>query len=101
MNRMGFEPEEAQAIISASLSLIIESRIKRKKDTFATFIDFSKAYDRVNRSLLWHKLEALGVQGKMLNSLKSLYEHVQCTIRINGEYSEWFNVKTGLYFIIC
>ena len=32
----------------------------------------------------------------MLNSLKSLYEHVQCTIRINGEYSEWFNVKTGL-----
>ena len=70
--------------------------MKRKKDTFATFIDFSKAYDRVNRSLLWHKLEVVGIQGKMLNSLKSLYEHVQCTIRINGEYSEWFNVKTWL-----
>ena len=53
-------------------------------------------YDRFNRSLLWHKLENLGVRGKILNSLKSLYEHVWCTIRINGGYSEWFNVKTGL-----
>ena len=92
----GFRAGRSTGDHISSLSLIIESRIKRKKDTFATFIDFSKAYDRVNRSLLWHKLEALGVQGKMLNSLKSLYEHVQCTIRINGEYSEWFNVKTGL-----
>ena len=83
-------------LVIYSLSLIIKSRIKRKKDTFATFIDFSKAYDRVNRSLLLHKLETLGLQGKMLNSLKSLYGHVQCTIRINGEYREWFSVKTGL-----
>ena len=80
----------------SSLSLIVESCIKRKLNTFGVFIDFSKAYDRVNRDLLWHKLSVLGVNGKMLNSVKSLYEHVQCTVRVNGCYSDWFDVHAGL-----
>ena len=71
-----------------SLSLIVKSRIKLKKDTFASFIDFSKAYDRIDRSLLWHKLSQIGIDGKMLRSLKSLYENVKCTARVNGVHSE-------------
>ena len=78
------------------MSLIVESRIKLKKDTFASFIDFSKAYDRIDRSLLWHKLSQIGIDGKMLRSLKSLYENVKCTVRVNGVHSEWFDVNTGL-----
>ena len=80
----------------SSLGYIIETRNKKKQDTYAAFIDFSKAYDRINRSLLWHKLSMLGVSNKMLNSLKSLYQNVQCTVRINGICSEWFQVETGL-----
>ena len=79
-----------------SLSMIVESRIKLKKDTFASFINFSKAYDRIDRSLLWHKLSRIGIDGKMLRSLKSLYENVKCTVRVNGVHSEWFDVNTGL-----
>ena len=79
-----------------SLSLILESRITMKKDTFAVLIDFSKAYDRINRALLWHKLSILGINGKMLNSIKSLYEHVKCAIKINGTHTEWFCVNSGL-----
>ena len=76
-----------------SFSLILESRIKMKKDTFAVFIDFSKAYDRINRALLSRKLSILGVNGKMLNSIESLYEHVKCAIRIHGTHTECFCVK--------
>ena len=32
----------------------------------------------------------------MLRSLKSLYENVKCTVRVNGVHSEWFDVNTGL-----
>ena len=70
--------------------------IKKRQDTFAAFIDFSKAYDRINRTLLWHKLSLMGVSNKMLTSLKSLYENVKCTVRINGRQSDWFSVGTGL-----
>ena len=30
------------------------------------------------------------------NSIKSLYEHVKCAIRINGTHTEWFCVNSGL-----
>ena len=80
----------------SSLTTIVETRIKKRQDTFAAFIDFSKAYDRINRTLLWHKLSLMGVSNKMLTALKSLYENVKCTVRINGRQSDWFSVGTGL-----
>ena len=79
-----------------SLTSIIETRMKKKLDTFAIFIDFSKAYDRINREFLWHKLSMMGVTGTILNSLKSLYDDVQCAVRINNTPSDWFSVSTGL-----
>lgn len=36
----------------ASLTSIIESRLKKRLPTFAAFIDFQKAYDRIDRSTL-------------------------------------------------
>ena len=66
------------------------------KDTFAVFVDFSKAYDIINRALLLHKLSILAINGKMLNSIKFLYEHVKCAIRINGAHTEWFYINSGL-----
>ena len=46
------------------------------------FVDVSKAYDSVNRSILWSKLEKLGIQGTFLESLKSMYsgDSVRCTV---------------------
>ena len=32
----------------------------------------------------------------MLRALKSLYRSVQCSDKVNGIDSEWFNVTTGL-----
>ena len=40
------------------LTAIIENRLLNKMDTFACFVDFKKAFDCVNRNLLWHKIEA-------------------------------------------
>ena len=37
-------------------------------------IDFSKAYDKVDRRKLWSCLEGLGINGKFLHFLKALYE---------------------------
>ena len=79
-----------------SLTSIIETRIKKKSDTFVAFIDFSKACDRIHRELLWYKLSRLGISDKFIEVLKSLYNNVQCTTRINGFGTEWFDVSVGL-----
>ena len=80
----------------SSLAYVVKTRIKKKRDTFAAFIDISKAYDRVDRTLLWGKLIKLGPSGIMLEALKTLYTEVKCAVRINGQISDWFDVKIGL-----
>ena len=44
---------------------IVEERKSQHKSTFAAFIDLRKAYDCVNRSMLWYKLREYGVSGNM------------------------------------
>ena len=65
----------------------ILNQTEKRYITFASFIDFSKAYDRIDRLLLWHKLSKNGIDGNMLISLKSLYENVKCTVMVNGVHS--------------
>ena len=48
----------------ASLTNIIDVRKKLRKSTFCAFIDFKKAYDTIDRNLLWGKLTSLGVDKK-------------------------------------
>ncbi len=79
-----------------TLTNIIESRKLMRKSTFVGFIDFSKAYDRINRQLLWNKLSSMGIGGKMLQSLQSLYNNVKYCVRLNGIKSDFFDVKCGL-----
>ena len=79
-----------------SLTSIIETWIKKKSDTFVAFIDFSKAYDRIHRELLWYKLSRLGISDQFFEVLKSLYNNVQCTTRINGFGTEWLDVSLAL-----
>ena len=84
----GFRKNRSTMDHISSLTYVFETRIKKKRDTFAAFIDFSKAYDRVDRTLLWGKLIKQGISGRMLEALKSLYNEVKCAVRINGQISD-------------
>ncbi len=53
-------------------------------------------YDNVNRDCLWFKLQNLGVKGRFLSAIKSLYEDVKCSVRINDMLTPWFTVTKGV-----
>ena len=78
------------------LSTILENRLKKKKETFACFVDARKAFDRVDRDLLWFRLISMGISGTFLTALRSLYKGVKACVRINGKMTEWFNVDLGV-----
>lgn len=80
----------------SSLTNIIDTRKKGKQSTFCAFIDFRKAFDSVNRNLLWRKLTDIGMPTKMLAAVRSLYKDVSACVRVNGLYTDWFNVESGL-----
>ena len=61
-------------------------------------VDFKQAYDRINRNLLWSKLENMGINrnSRLLNALRGIYENVKCSVRVNGKLTDWFPVTNGL-----
>ena len=80
----GFRPDRNCQDHIFTLTTIIENRLLDKKDTFACFVDFKKAFDCVNRNLLQHKIESrFRISGKFLSALKSLYSNVSCSVDIS------------------
>ena len=60
------------------------------------FIDLQKAYDSVNRDKLWDKLGKMGIKGKLLECMQSIYEDVTCTVKLGEECGKSFCVQSGL-----
>ncbi|KAL5006947.1 hypothetical protein ScPMuIL_015753 [Solemya velum] len=79
-----------------SLTTIIETRKLQQKSTYCAFVDFKKAYDRIDRNLLWEKLQFYGLDGNFLSALKVIYSNTRCCVRVNGICTESFDVTCGL-----
>ena len=50
-----------------ALHCLIDIYLQQRKRLFCTFVDYKKAFDSVQRSLLWDKLLNSGIFGKVLN----------------------------------
>lgn len=92
----GFRQNRSTVDHLSSITSIIENRKKLKKATFVGFVDFKKAYDSIDRSFLWSKIGKLGIEGKFLDTLRSLYDQVKCCVKVNGYRTDWFDVNIGL-----
>ena len=76
--------------------LIAQNRKIINKDTFICFIDLKKAFDSVDRNLLWYKLLCYGINDNLLENLKALYSRVNYCLKINGTGTECFTVNRGV-----
>ena len=66
------------------LSLVLLGQmemLKKSQGMMIAFIDFSKAYDKVDRDKLWKCLEKLGVNSKFLWFLQSLCNRTRTIVR--------------------
>lgn len=63
---------------------------------YTCFVDFRKAFDTVPRALLWQVLEELGVNGRMLHIIKSLYANDSAALRTAEGISEIFRCLLGV-----
>jgi len=74
----------------------IESCRATKKELYVAFIDFEKAYDSINRDLLWQALACMGVHGLMLDCLRKMHAEICFTAKENGVCGEPFRVESGV-----
>ena len=101
--RCGFHPERStidaldnrHAVRRAPTA---RTRMSEGIPLYMCFIDLQKAYDSVDRELLWIVLARFGVPEKILTIIRQFHEgHMRVRVRTDdGEYSEWFGVTQGL-----
>ena len=92
----GFRARRSCAGQLLSLTFIVQARISAKKDTHAAFVDFSKAFDEIDRQKVSQKLNTIGVSGHFIQVLRALYQNEQCCVSVNSVKSRWFLVAVGL-----
>ena len=92
----GFRSKRSSEEHVFTLSEVIKSRLIEKKDTFVSFIDMCKAFDWVDRNLLFYKLLKYNISGKIYNAIKALYSNTVSCIKLNGKLSGWFETKSGV-----
>lgn len=78
----GFRPRRGTMDNVFNLHAMIEKAKFDKQSLYVAFIDFRKAYDLVDREVLWKCLSCLGVHGDMLRSIKEMYKDVRMKVRL-------------------
>ena len=64
---------------------------------FVCFIDLQKAYDTVDRTLLWQVLTPTGVPQQMMAAIQQFYDGMRACVRPDGGVcSDWLEVKQEL-----
>ena len=67
---------------------------KNKVPIFLCFLDFRKAFDIVPRKLLFAKLAAIGVKGKILNVIIDLFTRTTAAVRVGDHESNSFAIQS-------
>ena len=79
-----------------TLYAAIEKHLLKNTKLYVAFIDFKKAYDTVNRDILWMVLFRSGVRGKMLRMIRGIYATVQACVMSKLGLSDFFECFQGL-----
>ena len=60
------------------------------------FVDFSQAFDLINRNILFFKLDSLSIKGRVIDTLRSLYNRTKFRVKHNGKFSESIDENIGV-----
>ena len=65
-------------------------------ETDVIYLDFEKAFDKVDHELLLQKLKTYGIEGKLYNWIVEYLKYRQQTVVVDGQHSYPARVKSGV-----
>ena len=90
--RKGFGTREALF----SIQVLIQRARDVNADVFACFIDFEKAFDKVQHGKLISILRESGIDDRDTDIISKLYLQQRAIVRVENETSEEFNIRRGV-----
>ena len=92
----GFRSGRGTADMIFALKQIQEKCIEQNMPLYMVFIDFTKAFDTVDRATLWKILQKLGFPSHFINLISALHTGMKALIKLKEELSESFQVNNGV-----
>ena len=77
----GFRTKHSTIDNIFNLYNLIDAAKQEGEKLFVLFIDFKKAFDMVVRTNLWYKLLKIGIDGKVFNIVRAMYENVKTRVK--------------------
>ena len=84
------EEPEIKLRTSAGSSKKQEKNIQ--KNIYFCFIDYAKAFDRVDHNKLWKILKEMRIPDHLICLLRNLYAGQEATVRTGHETTDWFQI---------
>ena len=96
-NQIGFRKNYRTSDHIFVLSTMVTKIVKlNKKRLYVAFIDFQKAYDSINRSLLFRKLQEWQIGGLFYENIKAMYLSVNYLVKVKGGVLDPLSSQRGL-----
>nr|KAG5711950.1 hypothetical protein BaRGS_026391 [Batillaria attramentaria] len=92
----GFRNDRSCTDHIATMRIIIEQSLEWQTPLYSTFVDFQKAFDSVDREVIWKLMSHYGFPPKFVNIIRQLYEDATCQVTHDGKLTEPFTVRTGV-----
>ena len=92
----GFRPGMSTVDNNFVLHGLISHILNSGRKFYCAFVDFTKAFDYIVRDNLWYKLVKLGLRGKILDILKSMYSSVKSRVKFDSKLGNEFNCTLGV-----
>ena len=90
-NQFGFRPGRSNVDTIFILHGIISNIFHIKLKLYSAFVDFRKAFDKLNRRILIYKLLRNGLSTKFVAMVKSIYSSVRLRVKAGGVLSDAFD----------
>jgi hypothetical protein len=93
---MGFRPNRSTIDNIFIVRQIYEKCYEYNIDLHNIFVDFSQAFDTVNRDVIYDSLIKHNVLNKLIKLIKLTMQRTKMKVKVNNSYSEWLETKTGV-----
>ena len=95
-NQAGFRPGRSCAQQIHILRRIMEGFKEYQLPLIVTFVDFKKAFDSINRLMMFSILRHYGIPKTLVDAIQVLYTNSSSAVMVDGSLSASFNVTTGV-----
>ena len=75
---------------------LMEKTREQHRNLYIAFVDLSKAFDSVDRELLWSVLRRCGCPPRFIQIIRGLHDGMRLRVRYGGDVSEPFEVSRGV-----